>query len=191
MEIVGALAVCVLLGLLFYMQQCHKKDINKLKDEYENRIAELNSMLTQKEEQAKKLSSIGKMAETDKDKAYLVLCHSYTKILRVNLTEDSFENIYSLDEELDASKGYSDSITVWLREFARAGMVHQDDVTEYLKETDGDYLKKYFKRGMNSKTVHYRRKYGDKYKKVKMELIPAEDYTDSMQKVYLYVKDIE
>lgn len=190
MEIAGALVICGLIVILFYMNQCHKKDINNLKVEYENHIEELNKQLADKEEQVKTLSS-GRNCATTKDMAYEVLCNSYTKILKINLTKDSFEIIHSLDEELDASKGYSDSITVWLRDFARTGMVHKDDVTDYLKETDGDYLKKYFKRGLNSKTVHYRRKFGDSYKKVKMEIIPAEDYMDNMQNVYLYVKDIE
>lgn len=190
MEIVGALVICGLIGIMFYMTQSHKKDILNLKEEYEGRIDELNKQLAHKEEQVKALSAV-QNGETTKDRAYDVLCNSYTKILKINLTKDTFEIIQSLDEELDASKGYSDSITVWLRDFARAGMVHKDDVTDYLKETDGDYLKKYFKRGLSSKTVHYRRKFGDKYKKVKMEIIPAEDYTDSLQNVYLYVKDIE
>lgn len=190
MKIVGAIVIGVLVGILFYMLQRHKKDITILKGEYEGRLEELNRQLAAKEEQVKALAA-GQSCETTKDKAYDVLCNSYTKILKINLTKDTFEIIHSLDEELDASKGYSDSITVWLRDFARAGMVHKDDVTDYLKETDGDYLKKYFKRGLNSKTVHYRRKFGDKYKKVKMEIIPAEDYKETMQNVYLYVKDIE
>lgn len=182
-------------GLLFcasiYMLVTHKKEIATLKAEYEHRIAELEQRLATVETTA----SVPPMADSHdvsaKDKAYNVLCSSYTKILRVNLTEDSFVIIHSLDEELDASKGYSDSITIWLREFARSGMVHMDDVTTYLRETDGDYLRKYFKRGMISHTVHYRRKFNDKYKKVKMELIRSEDYTDNTQIVYLYVKDIE
>lgn len=179
----------LLIGIIVYLLQNRQNAVNDLQNNYEKRIAELQDQLDQAE--AKIITEADKTALISEHKAYEVLCKSYTKILKINLTEDSFKIIYSFTDELVASKGYSDSITVWLREFARAGMVHKDDVTNYLKETDVDNLKKYFKRGLRSKSIHYRRKLDDKFKNVKMELIPAEDYTDKQQNIYLYVKDID
>lgn len=187
MENISTVVIGLLICIIVYLLHSHKNTINNLQNNYENRIADLQDQLVK----AQTLAEANKTVLTTEHKAYDVLCKSYTKILKINLTEDSFNIIYSLTDELDASKGYSDSITVWLREFARSGMVHKDDVTNYLKETDVDNLKKYFKRGLYSKSIHYRRKFNDKYKNVKMELIPSEDYTDKQQNIYLYVKDIE
>lgn len=189
MENISTVVIGLLICIIVYLLQSRKNAVNDLQNNYEKRIAELQDQLVIAE--AKTIVEVDETAITSEKKAYDVLCKSYTKILKINLTEDSFKIIYSLTDELVASKGYSDSITVWLREFARAGMVHTDDVTNYLKETDVDNLKKYFKRGLRSKSIHYRRKFNDKFKNVKMELIPAEDYTDKQQNIYLYVKDID
>lgn len=123
--------------------------------------------------------------------AHRALCEAYTKILKVNLTEDSFQIINMSDDENGVGKGPSDKISLWLEDFGRSGFVHKDDLDEYLKRTDIDYMRQYFKEGNETQIVLYRRKYGDKYRRVMLELIPANDYSHDNQNLFLYVKKIE
>lgn len=123
--------------------------------------------------------------------AYMTLCSSYTKILKINLTVDNSIIVFADDKELVETKGYNESITTWLHDFAETGNVHPDDVKEYLENTKGEYLKEYFHRGLKSKTIHYRRLTKGNFRYVKMEIITAEDYTEANQSLYLFVKDIE
>lgn len=39
--------------------------------------------------------------------------------------------------------------------------------------------------------IQYRRRYADEFKRVMMEIIPAGDYTNEHQSLFLYVKDID
>lgn len=123
--------------------------------------------------------------------AYKALCSSYTKILKINLTEDNSFIVYADNKELNKANGYSSSITIWLRDFALTGNVHPDDIESYLENTGGDYLKQYFASGMKSKSIHYRRLTDGNFRHVKMEIITAEDYSNESQSLYLFVKDIE
>ena len=52
-------------------------------------------------------------------------------------------------------------------------------------------MPKLYIKDKTSHSVFYRRKYGDRYKKVMMEMIPAGDYSDDNQTLFLYVKNID
>lgn len=123
--------------------------------------------------------------------AHKALCNLYTKILKINLTTDSY-TIVNMDEaERTHEKGFSEKISEWLINFGKSGQVHQDDLTDYLEKTDINYLKEYFNADKTSINIYYRRKYGQEYKQVLMEMIPANDYSKSNQSLYLYVKSID
>lgn len=123
--------------------------------------------------------------------AYSALCAIYTKILKINLTEDTY-SIVNMDlSEQTTEKGFADTISGWLTGFGESGQVFRDDLDEYRKKTDINYLRDYFSRGKTSISIQYRRKYEDEYKLVAMEMIPAKDYTDDNQTLFLYVKNID
>lgn len=123
--------------------------------------------------------------------AHVALCALYTKILKINLTTDSFQIVNMKMEEKTAAKGFSNSISMWLRDFGNAGLVHPDDLAEYLRQTSLDYMKSYFLSGKTSLNVFYRRRFDDTFKLVMMELIPANDFSFSNFSLYLYVKQID
>lgn len=123
--------------------------------------------------------------------AHTALCTLYTKTLRINITSDTFQPINVDPSEQTADKGYADTISGWLEGFGRSGQVHPDDLEDYLARTDLDYMRSYFRRGKTSLSIQYRRKYDTVYKKVMMEIIPTNAYTDTNQDLFLYVKDID
>lgn len=122
--------------------------------------------------------------------AHTALCASYDKMLKVNLTEDSYGIINMIEGEQAPEKGFSQKISVWLQDFGTSGQVHAMDLDDYLEATDIDNLRSYFAKGNNNMLISYRRRYGNDYRKVMMELIKADDYSDDNQTVFLYVKAI-
>lgn len=123
--------------------------------------------------------------------AHIALCALYTKILKINLTDDSFQIINMEINEKTKKMGYSEHISTWLQEFGKSGMVHPDDLDEYMFKTSFDYLKAYFASDKTSLHILYRRKIDFVFKQVMMEIVPANDYTPENQSFYLYVKNID
>lgn len=123
--------------------------------------------------------------------AFSALCELYTKILLINITDNSY-NIISMDiHEKEATMGFADTISEWLRGFAESGYVHPDDLDIYYAKTSMTYLQNYFRGNKKSLSFYYRRKYNGVFKLVYMEVVPTKDYTHENQSLYLYVKDID
>ena len=123
--------------------------------------------------------------------AHTALCNLYTKILKINITNDTYSIVNMDVSERTANKGFSERISEWLHDFAKSGQVHEEDIEEYLKLTDINYLRDYFMQDKTSISIFYRRKIEDSYKQVVMEIIPADDYSKTSQSLYLYVKAID
>lgn len=123
--------------------------------------------------------------------AHKALCQLYTKILKINITEDSYLITQMNDSERSIEKGFSEKISDWLTGFGNSGQIHPDDLQQYLRLTDLQFMRNYFALKKTSLHIFYRRKFDDGYKQVMMEIIPANDYTNENQSLFLYVKNID
>lgn len=123
--------------------------------------------------------------------AHSALCALYTKILKINISDDTYQIVNMDVSEQSEEKGFSDKISVWLESFGKNGQVHPDDLEEYLEKTKISYLEDYFSQGKTSLHIFYRRKYEDGFKQVMMEIIPANDYSEENKNLFLYVKNID
>ena len=115
----------------------------------------------------------------------------YTKILKVNLTEDSYQIIAMDEQEKTAEKGFSLRLSDWLTGFGASGQVHPDDLNVYRERTDPAYLHAWFREHRTPLRLIYKRRIGDVYRKVLLEIIPASDHTAANESLFLYVKDID
>ncbi len=122
--------------------------------------------------------------------AFMMLSHFYYKMLKVNLTADSHDDIKVIDAEITAENGYSDKISDWLHGIVKAGFVHPDDVNKYLHFTNIENLREAFRKGNSYICCRYRRKINNIFRWVSMELIAASEYRHDHQIVYLYMKEI-
>lgn len=119
------------------------------------------------------------------------MCQSYVKVLKVNLSTDSFEVIKAVENELSKEFGYDeDKFSRWLQGFAFSGIIHPEDREKFVKRTGMVYLREYFNGGYGRYTLRYRRRVKGIFREVLMELIPAKEFEISNKMVYLYVKDI-
>lgn len=123
--------------------------------------------------------------------AHKALCELYTKILKINISDDTYQIINMDETEQTHEKGFSNKISEWLFLFGTSGHVHPDDLEEYIKTTDIGYMRDYFTRNKTSLHIFYRRKYKDTFKQAMMEIIKANDYSDDDQSLFLYVKEID
>lgn len=123
--------------------------------------------------------------------AHEALCERYNKILKINITKDTFHIITMDIDEQTREKGFSDRISEWLSEFGKSGQVHEDDLPTYLEKTNIAFLRQYFKGEKKDLGIFYRRKVGDVFMQAAMEIIPANDYSDDDQNLFLYVRTME
>lgn len=127
---------------------------------------------------------VDRRGQTD---AFNAICDSYTRISKIDLTNDRYQDVRSLDDLRDFSSLFS----VSMKEVVQANLIAAEDVEYFEKHTDIDSLRRYFKRGNKSFCIRYRRRIDDDYRLVMMELIRTPEYTDDNQLVFMYVKDID
>lgn len=114
------------------------------------------------------------------------------KILKVNLTNDTFEIIRAREDELSSEKGYHpESFTAWINGFADSGQIYEEDIATYRMHVDVRFLNRFFSFTDALYRIRYRRKTDDGYRWVMMEMIPAKEYTDDNQIIILSVQDVD
>ena len=86
----------------------------------------------------------------------------------------------------DFGMDLSTAVNIFLKQ-----MVYEGDLEDYLRHTNIDYMRDYFAGNKTSLHIFYRRKFGDEFKQVMMEIIPADDYSNDNQSLFLYVNNIE
>lgn len=118
------------------------------------------------------------------------ISHVYFKILKVNLTKDTHQNIMVAADEMEPANGYSEKLSEWLVKFAEAGFVNKEDLKGYMSFCNLDYLRGQFQAGNKFVCFHYRRMVKEEYRWVSVELVPGKEYREDDQVVYLYVRDI-
>lgn len=120
-----------------------------------------------------------------------LLMEAYIKVLRVNLTEDTFEEIKVVDAERDAAHGYATTISGWFARFAEAGNVYQEDLGRYNIFADRAVMRHEFASGSESLSVLYRRRSDSgEFRWVRMTIRKSYDYAPDREMVMLYVQDV-
>lgn len=126
----------------------------------------------------------------DLEDALKTLSAIYHKILKINLTADTCQEVKVYSQELTPEMGHSLQISEWLRRFAECGNVHPEDLKEYYAFTDMNFLKSYFHSHSDCIRCRYRRMTNGSFRWVNMELLPSIEYTDSNQVLMLYIRDV-
>lgn len=115
----------------------------------------------------------------------------FHKILKINLTEDSYVIIKGYEDEMTGKQGFDEKISAWLRQFALCGNVHEEDKQMFLEFSDMDLLKEHFRQSKEYMRLRYRRKTEGSFRWVVMELVPSIEYSDYNQVIMLYIRDIQ
>lgn len=124
------------------------------------------------------------------NEALMMLSGMYHEILKINLSEDSYEVLKITDTEGCGEIACDHRISQRLKRYAQTGMVHPDDVEKYLLFTDIDCMRESFREGDSYVCCHFRFLIKSEYRWVSMELVPTSEYRQDNQVVYLYIKNI-
>ncbi len=114
----------------------------------------------------------------------------YYKILKINLTRDSFETVKVDKKEREQFVSRLSRISDWWRSFEERGNVYEEDEEVYRQFTDMEALREHFREDPSRISCRYRRRIGEDYRWVQMDLVPSAEYTDTNQTLILYVKDV-
>ncbi len=134
--------------------------------------------------------------EADSDTTIMVdalstLSGIYHKILKINITEDSFQSIKVSQEERKQFVEKLAKISEWWQKFEDAGNVYIEDAEAYHEFTNIEHLRALFwEDSTRTHSCRYRRRQGDSWRWAQMELLSSIEYTDDNQILILYVKDI-
>ncbi len=119
--------------------------------------------------------------------AHNALTKLYTKVLIINLTQNSYQ-IVSIDRESLKNSVFSAKLSDWFATFANSDELYPDDRQAFLQKTSLQNLKKNINGTGKSYSIIYRRKYGEEYKDTMMEILAAEYYTDDSPVCNLWVR---
>ncbi|MCQ2526466.1 MAG: GGDEF domain-containing protein [Lachnospiraceae bacterium] len=122
--------------------------------------------------------------------AHVALCALYEMILKADITRDVYEVISVGDNAKENLNMNSDKISDWFSSVTANGLVHPEDLDEFRKKTSLEYISKHFKDDKASAYVLYRKKIGEEYNTFIIEMIPANDYAEDDQTVFIYLKII-
>lgn len=122
---------------------------------------------------------------------HAALCTLYVKIVKANITEDTFEIINMDENEKLEGMGLVDKLSECPDSFCESGYIHEQDTEEFLSKTKPEFLRDYFAKGNKSLRIFYRRRINDSFRQAMMEIIPANDYAPDNESLYLYVRDID
>ncbi len=116
--------------------------------------------------------------------------YTFHKIIRGNLTDDSYEIVKMDSEEFEDPTEMPKTLSGYLKWFAGSVMLFEDDRERYAKFSDINYLRRELKAGKEMTSCSYRKRVGEDYRWYTLEFIPDYQYTDSRQSVMIYSKDV-
>lgn len=114
---------------------------------------------------------------------------TYRKIMKVNLTTDTYEMIKTDPEETIPEHAKS-SLTDFNEWFASTGNIYGNDLERFEDFINVDNLRKHLSDNNHVTVTSYRRKTEQGFRWNTVEIIPAHDYSDDNQTVLICVKDV-
>ena len=120
-----------------------------------------------------------------------ILNHIYYKILKINLTTDEHVEICLPEDEKSPLTGYQKKLSDWMQDFAKNAGIYEEDKQRYLDFCGIENLREQFREGKTYMDCRYRRRIGNEFRWVSMELVRSSEYTKDAQIVYLLVREID
>ena len=127
---------------------------------------------------------------SDITKALSVLSKTYYKVIKANLTSDTYEVVKVMDSERAEEQALEKkNLSYWLTTFADKGNVYEADVNIFRSRLSPDSLRRYFK-DKDRFRLRYRRKTDNVFRWVFMEILRDENFSEDNQNVWFFVQDI-
>lgn len=116
--------------------------------------------------------------------------YNYHKVIKADLSRDSFEVIKADPRELSDMKEYMHSLSSWFEGVLKKEYIYEEDIERYREFVKMDRLRQAMKEADRRQTCIYRLRVGNHFRWNTLEVIPDANYTDDDQKVMIYTKDV-
>ncbi|MCR5612646.1 GGDEF domain-containing protein [Treponema sp.] len=113
-----------------------------------------------------------------------------TKMLKLNLADDSYMILKVELREKKEEEGYSEKLSEWVKGFIKAGYVHEDSLELFKEKFDLKKIQADFMRSKKPVSFVYKRRHGMDYYQTYVEIVPVKDYNENNQIAFLYVKNL-
>lgn len=119
--------------------------------------------------------------------AYVALYKLYSVILTINLQQDHYK---ILSKENDGRKWIdTGKISEWLQDLEQLENIYKDDLEEYKEKVNLEYFRIYFAENKKSLSISYRKKDGEEYKRISLEIVLREENSGDIPEYFLYLKN--
>lgn len=116
--------------------------------------------------------------------------NAYNKILKINLTADTYEIIKMSPEDRKSTDLQNSSLSKNIRDFIDSGKIYISDVERFRKFIDIESIRKEMQNDRHMLICTYRRLSSDGYRWYTTEIVPDADYSEKNQMVMLYERDV-
>lgn len=120
--------------------------------------------------------------------AYVALYKLYSNIIKINLDKDRYKKLNWKEDGQGHHKKYNGKFSDWLKELENKTDIYGEDLEEYRQKMDLEYLRRYFKDGHKTLSISYRKKDGDEYKRISIEIVQKEQGYGDEKEYFLYMK---
>lgn len=110
------------------------------------------------------------------------------KILKINLTNDSYQVLKNLDMDNEFYLN-NPSLRGLIKAYSNSSYIHSDDKNIFNERMNVEFINRHFLESNSEIDVWFRKKSNDLYKWAVAKIIKTPNYTDENKELYLFVQD--
>lgn len=110
------------------------------------------------------------------------------KILKINLTNDSYQVLKNLDMDNEFYLN-NPSLSGLIKSYSNSSYIHSDDKNIFNERMNIEFINRHFLESDSEIDVWFRKKSNDLYKWAVAKIIKTPNYTDENKELYLFVQD--
>ena len=114
----------------------------------------------------------------------------YDKLIRINLSNNTFEPVIVDADEQERLVGGVINMYEWWAGYSKNGNIAAEDMNVFSMLTKAGSLQKRFAEDPTPVNFRYRRKIGDEFRWVQLEIAPSVEYSEDNQIMLLSLKDV-
>lgn len=114
----------------------------------------------------------------------------YDKLIRINLSNNTYEPILVDGDEEGMLVGGVINMKAWWENFLYNDDIVIEDIAEFNRIAGEGVLQKHFAEDPKPLSFRYRRKFGEKFRWMKLEIAPSVEFSEENQVMLLSLKDI-
>lgn len=162
--------------------------ISRLSDAEIRSIENYIELLEREPDRGKQLFSRLHRAE-----AYAMISRLYHKIIKVNLTNDSFEpiEVYGKEWKGEEASNREYKLSEWIEHFIESDVLYPEHKKIFREYANVPCLRNIMRLTDIDCTLEYLRLIGNEYRWVSMEVMHSTEYTPEQQIVLICIKDIQ